>query len=56
MRRHLLWMAPGADRQVPIVRLDMRGHGRSQTAGGYHWTLQSMLADPEAVIDDSPVP
>ncbi len=44
------WERALADRHV-LVRLDMRGHGRSPVPDGYPWTLDALVEDLAAVAD-----
>ena len=37
--------------QHRLVRLDLRGHGRSPVPAGYPWTLEALVDDLAAVVD-----
>lgn len=34
-----------------LLRLDMRGHGRSKVPDGYTWSIEALVDDLEAVVD-----
>lgn len=36
-----------------LLRLDMRGHGRSRVPRGYSWSINGLVDDLEAVVDDA---
>jgi len=44
------WDHAVADR-YRLLRLDMRGHGRSRVPEGYRWSIEGLVADLEAVVD-----
>jgi len=43
--------APELAPRYRLLRLDMRGHGRSPVPPGYPWTVEALARDLEAVVD-----